>query len=268
MPAQSVLEYASHTDIGLVRSHNEDAIVICPEAGFAVLADGMGGYNAGEIASQMSVDLISERLKNQQANTWLPRLPWQASSPERWINEAVTFANQKILEKASENPDNTGMGTTIVVAVSYYDRLIIGHVGDSRAYRLREQRLEQITHDHSVLQSQIDAGLISLADAQFSPIKNLITRAVGSHEEVEVEVREHQMQEGDIYMLCSDGLTDMLDQLQLQQVLRELGHDLQMCCDTLIYLANRHGGLDNISVVLFRVNQLHERSLMEYIFAS
>lgn len=268
MHAHTVLEFASHTDIGLVRSHNEDAIVICPEAGLAILADGMGGYNAGEVASQMSVDLVREQILQKQANSWLPRMPWQSSMPEKWIHDAIVYANEKVIEQANSNPDNAGMGTTIVTALCHQDKLVIGHVGDSRAYLFRDNFLEQITRDHSVLQAQIDAGLISQADAHLSPIKNLITRAVGSHEDIEVEVHDHVMKQGDIFVLCSDGLSDMLDQIHIQTVLRDQSVDLETCCKTLVYLANRQGGFDNISVVLIRVKELHERGFMEYIFAS
>ncbi|MBC3880843.1 Stp1/IreP family PP2C-type Ser/Thr phosphatase [Undibacterium sp. LX40W] len=268
MPSQTVLEFASHTDTGLVRSHNEDAIAICPDESLAILADGMGGYNAGEVASQMSVDIVARQIKQMRGSTWFPHMPWQTSVPMKWIRDAVTMANTQVIDQANQNPDNFGMGTTIVVALCYLDRLVIGHVGDSRAYRFRDNNLELITHDHSVLQSQIDAGLITPAEAQFSPIKNLITRAVGSSDDIDVEVHDHAMQANDVYMLCSDGLTDMLDHIQIQLVLRELGNDLDTCCKTLVYLANRQGGLDNISVVLFRVKELHERRFMEYIFAS
>lgn len=268
MHAHTVLEFASHTDTGLVRSHNEDAITICKEAGLAILADGMGGYNAGEVASQMSVDIVSQQILQKQANSWMPRMPWQTSISEKWIHDAIVYANQKVIEQADRNPDNFGMGTTIVVALCHQDKLVIGHVGDSRAYLFRNNFLDQITRDHSVLQAQIDAGLISQADAHLSPIKNLITRAVGSHEEIEVEVHDHQMKVGDIFVLCSDGLSDMLDQIDIQTVLRDQGNDLDTCCKTLVYLANRQGGFDNISVVLMRVKELHERGFMEYIFAS
>ncbi|MBY0574635.1 MAG: Stp1/IreP family PP2C-type Ser/Thr phosphatase [Undibacterium sp.] len=268
MTSQTELEFASHTDTGLVRSHNEDAIVICAEAGLAVLADGMGGYNSGEVASQMSVDLVSQQIMEKQSLSWMPRLPWQNSVPAKWISEAIIYANQKVITHASQHPDNYGMGTTIVVALCHQDRLVVGHVGDSRAYRYRGGVLCMITHDHSVLQSQIDAGLVSEAEAHFSPIKNLITRAIGSHMDIEVEVHDHQLQEGDIYLLCSDGLSDMLELQQMQLALQELSGDLDMCCKTLVYLANRQGGLDNISIILFRVKKLHERGLMEYIFAS
>lgn len=268
MPTHTVLEFSSHTDIGLVRSHNEDAIEICPELGLAVLADGMGGYNAGEVASQMSVDIVCEQIKQKHGSAWLPRLPWQTSVPEKWINDAVTEANARVIDVAGKNPDNFGMGTTIVVAISYYDKLVIGHVGDSRVYRFRDDFIELITKDHSVLQSQIDAGLISEAEALYSPIKNLITRAVGSSDEIEVEIHHHQMKQGDVYLLCSDGLSDMLDHLHIQQVLRDQVQDLELCCKTLVYMANRNGGVDNISVVLIRVVELHERSFIEYIFAS
>lgn len=208
MPSQTKLEFASHTDTGLVRSHNEDAIAICPELGLAILADGMGGYNAGEVASKMSVDVVAARIGELRGATWFPHMPWKSALPMRWIQEAVTEANTQVIDQANQNPENFGMGTTIVVALCYFDRLIVGHVGDSRAYRFRNGALELITHDHSVLQSQIDACLISPAEAQFSHIKNLITRAFGWVDEIEVDVYDHDMKIGDVFMLCFVGLTD------------------------------------------------------------
>ena len=268
MTFHRVLEVASQSDIGLVRTHNEDALVVSAENGILVLADGMGGYNAGEVASQMSVDIVSRHLLSKKETTWLPRLAWQTSIPAKWINDAIVDANSKVITLANQNPENYGMGTTIVAAFCYFDKLVIGHVGDSRAYRFRRDQLTQITHDHSVLQTQIDAGLISEADAHFSPIKNLITRAVGSHDEIEVEIHDHLMEVGDVYLLCSDGLTDMLDRGQIQLALQQHSADLHNCCQMLVALANAQGGLDNISVVLCRVKELQERSLIEYIFTS
>lgn len=262
------LEFAGLTDIGQVRSHNEDTIEICDEHAFFILADGMGGYNAGEVASQMSVDIVKKHVIHKYTTSWFPRFAWQTLIPSMWINEAVTEANTQVLSYGNKNIENKGMGTTIVIALCYYDKLIIGHVGDSRAYLFRNQKLSQITHDHSVVQSQIDAGLITQDEAHSSPIKNLITRAVGTYDEIDVEIHHHAMQEDDIYLLCSDGLSDMLNQAQIQLILQQESKNLQNCCEILVKNANERGGFDNISVILFKVKELQERSLMEAIFAS
>lgn len=262
------LEFAGLTDIGRVRSHNEDIIDMCEEHALFILADGMGGYNAGEIASQMSVEIVKKHIIHKQTSSWLPKLAWQTLTPGMWINEAVAEANAQVLAYGNKHLDSKGMGTTIVVALCYYDKLIIGHIGDSRAYLLRNQILSQITHDHSVVQTQVDAGLITKDEARTSPIKNLITRAVGTYDEIEVEIRQHTMQTDDIYLLCSDGLSDMLEHTQIQNLLLQESNNLQNCCEILVKKANEQGGFDNISVILFKVNELQERSLMETIFAS
>ncbi|MDO9194252.1 MAG: protein phosphatase 2C domain-containing protein, partial [Undibacterium sp.] len=210
MSFQTVLEFASLSDTGLVRAHNEDAIETSQEIGLAILADGMGGYNAGEVASRMSVELISKHIKQKQQSAWIPLLSRQTLVASRWINDAIAYANERVLAAAHEHAEYVGMGTTIVVAMCHQDKLLVAHVGDSRVYRFRRGELKQITRDHSVLQAQIDAGLITEEQAQFSPIKNLITRAIGAQVDIEVEIHDHQLEEGDIYLLCSDGLTDML----------------------------------------------------------
>jgi protein phosphatase len=260
MSNASQFEYASQTDIGLKRAHNEDTISIDESLGLFILADGMGGYNAGEVASRLCVDSITEQIHQKIKSPRLPRMRWQVSHASRWIEEAITQSNTDVNALAHINPECTGMGTTVVAALLDQDRLVVGHVGDSRAYRLRQGQLVQITHDHSVVQTQIDAGLITEQDARHSPIKNLITRAVGSHEDIEVEVREHKVEEGDLYMLCSDGLTDMLEPHLVHQMLMDLSSNLQNCCDQLVAAANMHGGNDNISVLLMRVTLLAKRS--------
>ncbi|CAN5879316.1 protein-serine/threonine phosphatase PrpC [soil metagenome] len=268
MSFQPVLEFAGLSDTGLVRAQNEDAIEICAESGFAVLADGMGGYNAGEVASKMCVELISQHLQKKQKSTWLPVFTRHISIGVKWLTDAITLANTKVLAAAHEHEEYLGMGTTAVVALSHQDKLLIAHVGDSRAYRFRDDELTLMTRDHSVLQAQIDAGLISQKNAQFSPIKNLITRAVGAQESIEIEIHEHQMEEGDLYLLCSDGLTDMLNHDEIHHILHQYSGQLHVCCQALIDHANNFGGRDNISVVLCKVAELHQRSLIENIFSS
>ncbi len=268
MSFQSLLEFAGRSDTGMVRSQNEDVIYLCPESGFAILADGMGGYNAGEVASSMCAEVIAHQLKQKIQSIWAPVFLRQSAIAAKWLNEAITFANHQVMVAALENDAYLGMGTTVVVALSFEDKLLIAHVGDSRAYRLRDEELVQITRDHSVLQSQIDAGLISEQDAQYSPIKNLITRAVGAQDEVDIEIHTHLVEKGDVYLLCSDGLSDMLNYDEIHHIMHQHADQLELCCQFLIDSANNFGGNDNISVVLIKITELHQRSLLEHLFAS
>ena len=267
MSFQTVLEFASLTDTGLVRAHNEDALETNKELGLAILADGMGGYNAGEVASRMCVDLIGKHIKQKQQSAWIPLISRHAMVASRWINDAICYANERVLKAAHEHPEYVGMGTTIAVAMCHQDKLLVAHVGDSRVYRFRAGELKQITKDHSVLQAQIDAGLISEEQAKYSPIKNLITRAVGAQVEIEVEIHVHPLEDGDIYLLCSDGLTDMLSYDQIHRILKQQNAHLEICCQSLVNGANNCGGRDNVSVILLKVSQLHQRKLMD-VFAS
>jgi serine/threonine protein phosphatase PrpC len=216
----------------------------------AVLADGMGGYNAGEVASNMATTFIRTEL-----GRWLQEASVTASDAEvrRAMDICVDNANRAIFNAANSNPQYAGMGTTLVVAVFRDNRLLLGHVGDSRCYRLRAGRLQQITRDHSLLQEQIDAGLITPEQAAFSANKNLVTRAVGVEDTVLLETHQHDVLSSDLFMLCSDGLSDMLDDASIAQVL--LAHDsLESCARALIDAANDAGGKDNISVILARAS--------------
>jgi protein phosphatase len=250
------LEFASMTDTGRVRAHNEDSIVLSPDYGVAILADGMGGYNAGEVASTIATAVIREvveaELHESQPGDQLNRM----KSVSHLLDEAVTQANLAILDAALEEPDFSGMGTTLVMALFHHDKVTLAHVGDSRCYRYRSGRLEQLTRDHSQLQEQIDAGLVSPEWAQFAQNKNLITRAVGVDAELQVEVHEYTIQTGDLYLLCSDGLSDMLMAQQLEQVLGDPASDLTLKAETLVTQANECGGRDNISVILVRVRSV------------
>lgn len=250
------LEFAAKTDTGLVRSQNEDSIAISPTHGFAVLADGMGGYNAGEIASSIATSVTRDFLEHelsvlqgQQGESRLQR----NRQISHLIVDAMHRANTAILDAAHEESRYSGMGTTLVVALFHHDRLTIAHVGDSRAYRFRQGEIEQITRDHSLLQEQIDAGLIDAEAARFSHNKNLVTRAVGVDPEMEVEIHDHHTQVGDIYLLCSDGLSDMLQIEEISDLLKREQASLDVACDMLVQKANANGGLDNISAILIRV---------------
>jgi protein phosphatase len=242
------IELHAAVDPGRARSNNEDSVAIDAATSLAVLADGMGGYNAGEVASQMATSFIAAEL-----GRWLREAHAQATDQEvrRAMDICVDNANRAIFNAADSNPQYAGMGTTLVVAVFRADSLLVGHVGDSRCYRLRAGRLQQITRDHSLLQEQIDAGLITPEQAAFSANKNLVTRAVGVEDTVLLETHQHEVQPGDLYLLCSDGLSDMLDDAAIGQLL--LGSDsLEAGCKQLIEAANDAGGKDNISVILVR----------------
>ena len=242
------IEMHAAVDPGRSRSNNEDAVCIDAEVSLAVLADGMGGYNAGEVASNMATSFIQTELSR-----WLREAGDQASDAEvrRAMDICVDNANRAIFNAANTNPQYAGMGTTLVVAVFRDKRLMLGHVGDSRGYRLRGGRLQQLTRDHSLLQEQIDAGLITPEQAAFSANKNLVTRAVGVEDTVLLETHQHEVLPGDLYLLCSDGLSDMLDDTSIAQVLQ--AHDvLESRVQALIDAANDAGGKDNISVVLAR----------------
>ncbi|MDE2146927.1 MAG: Stp1/IreP family PP2C-type Ser/Thr phosphatase [Burkholderiales bacterium] len=244
------IELHAAVDPGRQRSNNEDSVAVDDGVALAVLADGMGGYNAGEVASQMATSFICTEL-----GRWLREASSQASDAEvrRAMDICVDNANRAIFNAANANPQYAGMGTTLVVAVFRDDRLLLGHVGDSRCYRLRAGRLQQITRDHSLLQEQIDAGLITPEQAAFSANKNLVTRAVGVEDTVLLETHQHEVQPADLYLLCSDGLSDMLDDMAIGQLL--LAHDsLETSSEALIGAANDAGGKDNISVVLARAS--------------
>jgi len=248
---KTALEIATATDSGMVRSHNEDSIAADPEMGLAVLADGMGGYNAGEVASGIAVELIKSEMKKALAGKKPEELNGQ--SAEQLITEHSTRANAAIYQAAQSQPQYSGMGTTLVVALWHDNHVSVGHIGDSRLYRLRDGVLEQVTRDHSLLQEQIDSGMITKEQARHSQNKNLVTRAVGIDPEVETEVHTYPVQPGDIFLLCSDGLNDMVTDEDIQLTLASLAANLPLAAQQLVQQANDNGGRDNVSVILVRV---------------
>lgn len=241
-------EFFSATDTGRSRSNNEDSVAVEPKTGLVVLADGMGGYNAGEVASGMATSQILDDL-----GRWLSQAATSASDGEvrRAMTLCVDAANRAIHQAANADARNAGMGTTLVTGVFRESRLLLGHVGDSRAYRLRDGMLRQITRDHSLLQEQIDAGLISSEQAASAANKNLVTRAVGVEPDVQLELHGHDLVSGDLYVFCSDGLTDMVADPTLEKLMRD-AQSLESCATALVEAANEAGGKDNISVILVR----------------
>ncbi len=257
----SSLEMHAATDVGIKRSHNEDCVGVTPSHGIAVLADGMGGHNAGEVASAMAVDICTRYLKDK-----LPKVkPAQVDDDTGFTGEsllareAVSLANDAIYDAAQQKPECAGMGTTIVLALFYADRITAAHVGDSRMYRLRGDILTHVTEDHSLIQEQVRRGLLTAEDARNSSIKNLVTRALGVEPGVEPDIVEDIFQDGDIYLMCSDGLTDVVPDEAIRLTLTEYSRDLRKAASQLIQLANDAGGPDNISVILIRTPKSFQR---------
>ncbi len=267
--SQSLL-LASHTDPGMVRSHNEDSISSLLSQGLVVLADGMGGYNAGEVASGMATTVITTELKQLLEN----HPPYQLDGPngqpiaQKILREQIVKANTSIYQASQSQPQYAGMGTTLVVALFYDNKVTVAHIGDSRLYRLRGSEFSQVTRDHSLLQEQIDAGMITPEQAKSSANKNLVTRALGIDPTVEPELHDYETQPGDIYLLCSDGLCDMVSDEDIGMVLETIGGNLNLCAQQLVQMANDNGGRDNVSVILVRVAREYPapRGVMAKVF--
>jgi len=255
MNLTQALAIATATDPGMVRSHNEDSVGADAPLGLAVLADGMGGYNAGEVASGMATSVIMSELQRvaQEAPPYLADPDTGRTLAGRYLREQIEKANKAIFEAAQGQPQYAGMGTTLVLALFYDNRVAIAHIGDSRAYRLRGDELVQMTRDHSLLQEQLDSGMITPEQARYSQNKNLVTRALGIDPSVEPEIHEHDTQPGDIWLLCSDGLNDMVSDGDIAMTLSALSANLPLAAQQLVQLANDAGGRDNVSVVLVKV---------------
>jgi len=264
MNLSNALEVVRLTDVGQRRDHNEDSVASDIEMGLLVLADGMGGYKAGEVASEIAVLTIVADLKE----ALLDLEPGQVDAvtgmqaESQLVLDAVANANESIFTVSQTQPQCAGMGTTLVVAMFTNNKLLAGHIGDSRMYRFRGEVLTQITEDHSLLQEQLKSGLITPEQAKVSNNKNLVTRALGIDPVVELELHEHDVETGDIYLLCSDGLTDLVEDDEISAVLGTLHANsnsngsvatLESVATQLIKMANDNGGKDNISVILAKV---------------
>lgn len=247
--------FCAQTDPGLMRGNNEDAVVFDPDTGLAVLADGMGGYNAGEVASGMATSLIHTEMRR-----WLAEAGEAATTQDirRALEICVDHANLSVFKAAADNPQYSGMGTTLVAGVFHAGRLVVGHIGDSRCYRLRQGEFVQITRDHSLLQEQIDAGLLTPEQAAVSANKNLVTRALGVDPMVLLEVNEHTVEPGDLYLMCSDGLSDLVRDAEIARLLEQSQVGEQQA-QALIDAANAQGGRDNITVLLVQVDAAAEK---------
>lgn len=247
------LSYAHCTDTGRVRSHNEDSVLVDVSLGLVMVADGMGGHEAGEVASAMATELIGASIASITAHD--PAALDGAGKRQHVLHKAIHIANEHILASSDSTAAHKGMGTTLVLALFYKDQVTIAHIGDSRAYRLRQGVLEQLTQDHSLVQQHLHAGL--LTDEQTSQAKNRhwLTRALGVMPEVAADMREEKLQAGDRYLLCSDGLSDHVPLLKMQALLSQSVMTPTEQCRLLIEAANRQGGKDNISVVQVTVSE-------------
>ncbi|MHB8668140.1 MAG: Stp1/IreP family PP2C-type Ser/Thr phosphatase [Burkholderiales bacterium] len=255
MDLRQALEIASHTDPGMVRPHNEDSIASIPEKGLVVLADGMGGYNAGEVASGMATTVLTTEL-GQMLETRSPHELDAQSGQKAALNmlrQQIAKANTTIYQASHSQAQYAGMGTTLVVALFYDNKVMVAHIGDSRLYRMRGDEFSQVSKDHSLLQEQIDAGMLTKEQAKLSSNKNLVTRALGIDPAVEAEIHEYETRPGDIYLLCSDGLSDMVRDEDIGMTLQALGANLNLAAQQLVQMANDNGGRDNISVILIKV---------------
>ncbi len=249
------LEIVVRTDPGMIRELNEDAVFANPVRGLVILADGMGGYNAGEVASGMATSFLASALETSFFD--MPPTGARASGEESLasccLQDSIARANTAIYNAASSEPQFSGMGTTLVTAVFHDNTVTVAHIGDSRLYRLRGEEFGVVTRDHSLLQEQIDSGMITAEEARYSQNKNLVTRALGVEPSVEPEINEHDVLPGDIYLFCSDGLNDMIPDEEIQLVLQTLSVNLNLAAKQLIQMANDNGGRDNISVILVKV---------------
>ncbi|MFP6780726.1 MAG: PP2C family serine/threonine-protein phosphatase, partial [Gammaproteobacteria bacterium] len=239
MDLSTKIEFVNLSDTGRKRSHNEDSSITDPEIGLALVADGMGGYKAGEVASAIAAKAILDIVRGEaEVSHTDPAEDQSALSPEALlVRNSIIDANSHIFKTATEVPQCHGMGTTVVAVFFYNNTAIIAHVGDSRVYRYRDDELAQVTSDHSLVQELIDRGLFTPEEAEANTPKNLVTRALGIDATVEVDVTEQPARPGDIYLLCSDGLNDMVDDEEIRSTLSKYSADLVGAAHELIRLA-------------------------------
>lgn len=252
------LEIVNVSDTGRRRPHNEDSTLTDAELGLAVLADGMGGYKAGEVASAIAVTSIHQEMKTRLQSMGGDTTALRREGRSRQLltlKEAIIHSNSEIYRTAQQDSQCHGMGTTVIAALFRNNAIAIGHVGDSRVYRLRNNQLKQVTRDHSLMQELIDRGLYTAEEAAKNTPKNLVTRALGIDKNVNVDLAEEQVFPGDIYLLCSDGLNDMVNDEEIHLTLSKYSANLVQAAEELVRLANAKGGKDNTSVILVRIRE-------------
>lgn len=244
------------TDVGMKRRHNEDVFLIDEDLGLYLVADGMGGHAAGEVASRIAADSVRAYLEGMQMNnseTWPEHWDCDYKVSSNLLRDAISSAHRQVMDAVEVDPARRGMGTTIVAALyrAAEPVLTIAHVGDSRAYRLRDAKLEILTQDHSWVHEQVAAGLLTEEAGRSHPLKNVVTQALGGSAQPDASILETEMQDGDLYLLCSDGLNTMLEDQEIDEILKS-SQDSKIITDRLIVAANERGGNDNTTIVLLR----------------
>ena len=252
------LSWAVRTDPGLRRSSNEDSYCTRPDLGLYIVADGMGGHVAGEVASRLAVEtvqnFIAETAGADKNRTWPFPFEPSVSLEGNRLKAAFRLANRQIANAMADSADLRGMATTASAVLAGDKSACVGHVGDSRVYALRSGTLAQVTDDHSWVEEQVRAGTMSASAARQHPWRNVVTRALGGESEVVVDVREIEVKAGDLYLLCSDGLTGMLSDADIRERLSS-GRDLHEICRSLVNDSNARGGIDNVTVVLLKIEE-------------
>jgi protein phosphatase len=252
------IAYKAVSDVGRKRKGNEDSLFVNPEQNLFVVADGMGGHAAGEIASKVAVDAINEFVcltGGDEEITWPFGLDENISYDGNRLKTAIRYANRKVLEATKEKSEYEGMATTVAAVLVDGDSANLGHVGDSRVYLVRDGQISQLTSDHSWVNEQIQSGVISADQARTHPLRNVVTRALGGKPDLQVDMQLHKAQKGDILLLCSDGLTTMIADDEIARVVGDAGGEVEKAANALVASANAKGGEDNITVLLIRFDE-------------
>ena len=245
------MRIAGCTDTGLQGNHNEDHIGFNQQLGIAVLADGMGGHQVGEIAAHMAVESVLKHLQDLADRQSIRAVT--GSQLLEFVSNTISYSNNMIYQASEAQDEHKGMGTTLVAAIVNGSQIYAGHVGDSRLYLFRDRTIKRITKDHSLVQDLVDRGFYTEEEARVASVGHIVTRALGTKAEVEVDTVQHELQHNDLLLLCSDGLSDMVADWLIEETLKERGEDLEATASKLVELANRNGGKDNISVILMQV---------------
>jgi len=252
------IAYQALTDVGRKRKGNEDSLIASPEQRLFVVADGMGGHAAGEVASKVAVDSINEFVcltGGDEEITWPFGLDTGISYDGNRLKTSVRYANRKVLEAVKEKAEYEGMATTVAAVLVDGATANIAHVGDSRVYLFRGGELQQLTSDHSWVNEQLQSGIISADQARSHPLRNVVTRALGGKVDLQVDIQAQPMEPGDILLVCSDGLTTMVPDEEITRVLAEASGDIELGAPNLVAEANAHGGEDNITVILLQFQE-------------
>jgi protein phosphatase len=252
------LVYQAVTDVGRKRKGNEDSLFVNPEQKLFVVADGMGGHAAGEVASRVAVESINEFVcltSGDEEITWPFGLDQNMSYDGNRLKTAIRYANRKVLEAMKERSEYEGMATTVAAVLVDGEDANLAHVGDSRVYLFRDAELEQLTSDHSWVNEQLQSGVISADQARGHPLRNVVTRALGGKPDLQVDMQLHKLRAGDLLLLCSDGLTTMVPDADIARLLDEAGADVPKAAQGLVTEANARGGEDNITVVVVQYRE-------------